>query len=256
VADKGWRESTMNRRRIFVGDVQGCLATLEKLLADIEFDPIRDRLYCCGDLVNKGENSAGVIRLVRSIGGETVLGNHDLLLLEIASGRSMVSPVHPLREVLAAPDAAELLGWLEQRPIAIHLGDVFLIHAGVRPTWTDLASLPRRLRNRFDAHWRGGSTPLEDPDVCFALTARFTTTEGQQAFQDWPPPPSPPFHNWADLYTGPEIVVFGHFARQGLLLGDHVRGLDTGCCYGGMLTAWIAEEDRIVQVERVPPRGS
>jgi bis(5'-nucleosyl)-tetraphosphatase (symmetrical) len=240
-------------RRIFVGDVQGCLDPLQRLLDATAFAPAADRLYFVGDLVNKGPDNAGVLREVIAAGAESVFGNHDLHLLDVAHGRRTAGAKDTFHDVLAAPDRDALLGWLAARPVALHLGDVLLVHAAVRPGWTDLRAIAATLNRRAADALRRGEDPLGDDDVRFAVTARFTTVDGEQKRDDWPPP-GPPFENWADLYQrrgrngGRELVVFGHFARQGLLVRPRLRGLDSGCVYGGPLTAWIAEEDRIVQV--------
>ena len=234
-------------RRVFVGDVQGCREPLERLLAVIRFDPSSDRLYCCGDLVNKGPDNVGVLRLVRALGGESVLGNHDVEAIELLRGRVPEWPGNTLDDLRRAPDREELLAWLEARPVAIDLGDVFLIHAAVRPTWRELANVPAMLRQHYDAAIRAGVSPYGDDELRFALTARYCDEAGIQPENDWPPP-GPPFVNWLDLHRDRRTVVFGHFARQGLVVRDRARGLDTGCVYGKELTAWIAEEDRIVAV--------
>ncbi len=235
-------------RRIFIGDVQGCREPLERLLERVRFDPTRDRIFFCGDLVNRGPDSVGVLRIARALRAESVLGNHDVHLLEIAAGRVEYDG-HSLSAVLSASDRDELLAWLKARPLAIAFADIFLIHAAVRPVqhWADLTAVPAMLRERFDAAWKANRSPFEDADVKFALSARFTTRDGIQAEDDWPPP-GDPFVNWLDLYRDSRTVVFGHFARQGLVVRDRARGLDTGCVYGGFLTAWIAEEDRLVSV--------
>lgn len=238
-------------RRIFIGDVQGCREPLERLLEACDFDEKRDRLFFTGDLVNKGPESANVLRMAIALGAESVLGNHDVFLLELAHGRIEDPGNHTLEDLFGAPDRRKLLSWLLARPLAIHLGDIVLVHAALKPTWRDTHGLGSRLRRRFDAKWQSGRSPFDDSDVRFALTARFCTPRGRQADPDWPPP-GKPFQNWLDFYRGPETVVFGHFARQGLVVRDHIRGLDTGCCYGKQLTAWIAEEDRVVVVSADP----
>jgi bis(5'-nucleosyl)-tetraphosphatase (symmetrical) len=237
----------MVSRRIFIGDVQGCRDPFLRLLDRLRFDPASDRVYLCGDLVNRGPDSPGVLRLARTIAAESVLGNHDVYLLEIAAGRIPATAGHPLEAVLEAEDRDDLIGWLAARPLAIAFGDVFLVHAAVRPTWADLAAVPAMLRASFEREWSAGRSPLGDADVRFALTARYTTPEGIQPAADWPPPRDP-YRNWLDFYRDARTVVFGHFARQGLVTRERARGLDTGCVYGQQLTAWIAETDELVAV--------
>ncbi len=236
-------------RRIFIGDVQGCREPLERLLALVKFDPANDRLAFTGDLVNRGPDSAGVLRLARSIGAESVLGNHDLYLLDAAAGRETMSPRATFRDVLAADDRDLLLAWLDARPLVVVSDDLILVHAAIRPTWTEFETLGARLTAKRRAAEAAGRSANSDDDVRFAVSARFTTADGRQADPDWPAPERP-YVNWADLWRGPRTVVFGHFARQGLLIRPHVRGIDTACVHGGRLTAWIAEEDRVESVPR------
>ena len=105
------------------------------------------------------------------------------------------------------------------------------MHAGLHPLW-DEAKLHA----------------LSKDEIHFAVNVRYCNAAGEQPRRDWPPP-GPPYRPWDDFYKGKKRVVFGHWARRGLVVRPQCIGLDTGCCYGGKLTAWIAEEDRIVQVD-------
>jgi len=232
-------------RRIFIRDVQGCEDALRRLLDRVSLAP-SDQVIFAGDVVNKGPDNLGVLRLAVEIGADSVLGNHDILLLELAAGR-VEKKAHTLHDVLEAPDREPLLAWLFDRPILRTWPDLALVHAAIRPGWDDLDAWAIELRTRFNEAWSAGTSPFADPDLRFATTARYCDPHGLQADPDHPPP-GPPFENWADLYRGSRTVVFGHFARQGLLVRPRLRGLDTGCVYGNDLTAWIAEEDRVVSV--------
>ena len=229
------------KRRIFVGDVQGCRAELEDLLLKLAFDPARDELHPVGDFVNRGPDSAGVLRLCRAVNAGGVLGNHDVHLLRVAAGLRARGPRDTLDELLAADDRDELLAWLGARPFVRTSGDVIVVHAALSPRWEDpVATL-------------SGLDPLrEDDELSFAVSARYCDPGGRRAETDWPPP-GPPYRPWYELYprTPDEArtVVFGHWARRGLVVRPQVRGLDTGCVWGGQLTAWIADEDRFVQVD-------
>ncbi|MBK8980641.1 MAG: metallophosphoesterase [Planctomycetes bacterium] len=200
-------------RRIFVGDVQGCRAPLEHLLAAVAFRRDVDRLLPTGDLVAKGPDSLGVLRLMIELGAEPVIGNHDLHWL--ANGW--------------IPDE-RMAAWLRSQPVVRLFDDVILVHGGLHPHWTD-ADLP----------------DLRGPAVDYAVTVRYCDAEGNRPPTDWPPP-GPPFAPWDTFYRGRRRVVFGHWARRGLEVTPRVVALDSGCVYGGPLSAWIAEEDRIVQV--------
>jgi bis(5'-nucleosyl)-tetraphosphatase (symmetrical) len=228
------------QRRIFVGDVQGCREELERLLEKLAFDPARDELQPVGDFVNRGPDSAGVLRLCMQLDAGGVLGNHDVHLLRTARGLRPQKPYDTFQDVLDAGDRDELLAWLSTRPFVRAWPDVLLIHAGVNPTWKDPVATLARL------------DPCEErADLAFAIAARYCDEHGARPDEDWPPPP-PPFRPWYEFWPSDpserRTVVFGHWARGGLVVRPQVRGLDSGCVWGGKLSAWIAEEDRIVQV--------
>ncbi len=201
-------------RRIFVGDIQGCREPLERLLTAVAFAPGVDRLLPVGDLVNKGPDSPGTLDLLMQLQAEPVLGNHDLHWLQ--------------KRKDAAPRQRE---WLAAQPVVRLLDDILMVHAGLHPLWDDAKLL--------------SLTPAE---VHYAVNVRYCDANGHQPHDDWPPP-GPPFRPWDDFYTGRRRVLFGHWARRGLVVRPQCIGLDTGCVYGGKLSAWIAEEDRIVQVD-------
>ena len=228
-------------RRIFIGDVQGCREELERLLEALRFDPAADELHPTGDLVNRGPDSLGVLRLARSVGAGGVLGNHDLHLLRTAAGTRELGPRDTIQDVLAAPDRSELLAWLGALPFARAWEDVLLVHAGLDPRWSDpLGELV-------------GLDPVRvDPRSEFATRVRYCKRDGERPAKDWPEP-ARPFRPWYEHWLASRderrTLVYGHWARAGLVVRQHLRGLDSGCVWGGKLTAWIAEEDRIVQVD-------
>jgi len=227
-------------RRIFIGDIQGCRAELEELLAALRFDPAADRLLPVGDLVNRGPDSLGVLRLLRGLGAESVLGNHELHLLQVAAGLRRARAQDTFADVLAAGERAELLAWLAALPFVRVFADVYQVHAGLHPRWRDPAAE------------LAGADPLHPtPAARFAVRARYSDASGNLPEKD-DAPPGGPFRPWHELYRpelhGGRTVVFGHWATQGLLVRPHLRGLDTGCVWGKTLTAWIAEEDRVVSV--------
>ncbi len=228
------------RRRIFVGDIQGCSAELERLLEVLRFDPARDELHPVGDLVNRGPDSLGVLRLLRRLDAGGVLGNHDRHLLRVSAGLARLKRSDTLDAVLGAADRAALLAWLRARPLVRAWDDILLVHAGLSPAWSD----PVVTLSTLD--------PLADDErVAFATEVRHCDPTGRRPRSDWPPPP-PPYAPWFRQYRAasrdPRTVVWGHWARQGLVVEAGLRGLDTGCVWGGQLSAWIAEEDRLVQV--------
>lgn len=226
-------------RRIFVGDVQGCREELEQLLELVRFDPTADVLEPVGDVVNRGPDSLGTLRLLRRLGAGGVLGNHDVHLLKVDAGLRRVGKKDTLDDILASPERAELVAWLRARPFAKTVGDVLVVHAGLHPAWGDPVTRLARL------------DPLADhPDARFAITVRWCTPTGEQPGDDADPPASDRFKPWFEQWPprAGMTVVFGHWARRGLVARPGFRGLDTGCVWGGKLTAWIAEEDRLVDV--------
>lgn len=227
----------MTGRRIFVGDVQGCLRELEALLDAVGFERGVDELHPVGDFVNRGPDSAGVLELCRALDAGGVLGNHDLHALRVRAGTRRLRRSDTLDELLAGGDA--LLDWLALRPFVRVWDDVTAVHGGLHPRWPD----PERALAGLD--------PLvPHPATDFATRVRHCAPDGERPERDWPPPPAP-FRPWYEQ-RAPEpgrTVVFGHWAQNGLVERPGLRGLDTGCVWGGALTAWIAEEDRLVSVD-------
>lgn len=230
------------RRRVFIGDVQGCADELDALLDRIDLDPARDALWFVGDLVNRGPASARVLRRVIELGADSVLGNHDLHLLRAAEGTRALAAGDTLDDVLGAEDADRLLAWLRGRPLVQEWDDLLLVHAGLHPAWSD----PRKVAAPLERTIRRGRTPLDDPDLRFLTTVRYCDAAGRLPPKDGSPGRGYP--PWDDHYRGDRLVVFGHWASRGLVRGERVRGLDSGCVWGGKLTAWIAEQDRFVSV--------
>ena len=235
--------------RWIVGDLQGCALEFERLLGEIRFDAGRDELWCAGDLINRGPESLQTLRLWRDIGGRAVLGNHEVYALCAASGRWPRKP-DTLDALYQAPDRDALLDTLRALPVLAWLPaddagpDVWLVHGGVHPLWHDLASVARTLdAGPHDDDW------LESDEVSFATRVRCCLADGQRSrFPGKPEDCPPPYRPWDAYYTGKARIVHGHWARRGHYRGLKTLGLDSGCVYGGPLTAWCQEEDRIVQV--------
>jgi bis(5'-nucleosyl)-tetraphosphatase (symmetrical) len=223
------------------------------LLATVRFDPARDELWTVGDLVNRGPDSAAVLRLWRDVGGRGVVGNHDVYALRAWEGAIPREADDTLADLFAAPDAADLFASLASLPGLVLLpgppeGGICLVHAGLHPQWTDLEAVARRLGEG------AGRTGRRDDDALrFATLVRCCTKEGTRS--KWAGPPEecpPPARPWDELYSGARFVVHGHWAKRGVHRTARVLGLDSACAWGGPLTAWCAEEDRLVQV---PARG-
>jgi bis(5'-nucleosyl)-tetraphosphatase (symmetrical) len=225
-------------RHLFLGDVQGCRGELERLLEKLAFDPTRDVLRPVGDLVNRGPDSLGALRLLRELDARSVLGNHDLHLLRVAAGERAPSPSDTFADVLEAPDRDELLAWLAAQPFVRAEDGRVQVHAGLHPLWRDPV-----------AELSGRDPLVPDEATDFATRVRYCTPSGERPADDAATPPAP-FAPWFE-HVRPEpdrTVVFGHWAARGLVVRPGLRGLDTGCVWGGRLTAWIAEEDRLVDV--------
>ncbi|MCB9702303.1 MAG: metallophosphoesterase [Myxococcales bacterium] len=235
--------------RWLVGDVQGCARELDRLLATIRFDPARDELWCLGDIVNRGPDSLAAARLWRDVGGRGVIGNHEVYALLVRSGR-WPRKRDTLDRLFAADDGEALLARLRALPPLVYLpggtgfAEAWAVHAGLHPRWHDLHAVARRLdAGPHDDAW------LEHPDVSFATRVRCCTADGERSrFDREPEGCPPPFRPWDEHYRGDARVIHGHWAWRGHYRGPRTIGLDSGCVYGGSLTAWCQEEDRVVQI--------
>lgn len=263
-----------------VGDLQGLMGPLERLLERIDFDRNEDRLWLCGDLVNRGPHSLEVLRFVRGLGERAVvvLGNHDLYLLRAVADPAVRARVHPsLEAILKAPDRDELIDWLRRRPLLHHdraLGYT-LVHAGLPPAWdlalalTQAQQVEEELRGEG---WRDfiGSVFGNEPDswhprlsglsahrfTINALTRmRFVTSTGRLDFEYKGAPGS----QRADLYPWFEIpnrrnrdlhILFGHWSSLGRVQSPNVYPLDGGCLWGGTLRAMRLDgESHLVEID-------
>jgi bis(5'-nucleosyl)-tetraphosphatase (symmetrical) len=225
-------------RRIFIGDIQGCLDELKRLLALVNFDSSQDALEPVGDLVNRGPDSLGTLRLLKSLNAGGVLGNHDLHLLAASRGERTLRRGDTIAPILEAPDREGLLAWLRAKPFVKTWRGLILVHAGLHPAWTDPVAAFADL---------DPETP--HPNIEFATRVRWCTPEGVRPSPDADPPTTAGFSPWHEHRARrSETIVFGHWARPGLIKRGGLRGLDTGCVWGGRLTAWIAGEDQFVSV--------
>lgn len=246
-----------------VGDIQGCLGSLDRLLRRIRFRPGRDRLWLVGDLVNRGPDSAGVLRRARELNAEVVLGNHDLHLLAVAAGARPVKAGDTFNDVLEAADRDELLNWLACRPLLARDDAIgyLMVHAGMPPAWDVAAAtsfarevetlLARRGRDKSflaamygdePEQWRSDLAGMERVRyIINALTRlRFCDNESRLALGYSGPPGTQPggFEPWFKLWSGrSHRIVFGHWSRLGA--GDHGVAIstDSGCVWGGELSA-------------------
>jgi bis(5'-nucleosyl)-tetraphosphatase (symmetrical) len=249
--------------RYAIGDVQGCDAELRALLKKIGFRADRDQLWFVGDLVNRGPGSLATLRLVRSLGANAavVLGNHDLHLLAVLHGVRPKRRSDTLDEVLAASDRRALGDWLLSRPLAHHEAGDLMVHAGVLPAWTVTQTLElarevetalRRDPRRHLERMYGNEPDRWSPQLSgterlrFAINVltrlRVCTADGEidVDLKGPPPPPPSPLRPWfvfEERASRGTRIVFGHWSALGLVQSHGVIGLDTGCVWGGALTA-------------------
>lgn len=259
-----------------IGDVQGCKNKLQELLERIYERSSDPQLIFVGDLVNRGPHSLATLRQVRALGdaAHVVLGNHDLHLLAVAHGIRNAHISDTLQDVLAAPDRDELLDWLRRQPLALLRDRHLLVHAGVLPQWTaqqtiDLAQeveavlrgpdwlqFLERMYGNMPAKWDDG---LKGVDrwrcIVNALTRlRFCAADGtmELSASKGMEIDVPGYMRWFDVpgrRTEDVTVVFGHWSTLGLTLRPDIISLDTGCLWGGQLTAVCLEDRTVIQVD-------
>ncbi len=249
-----------------IGDVQGCYEQLVQLLDLINIDPATDSVWFVGDLVSRGPASLEVLRLVRSMGdtATVVLGNHDLHLLALAAGDNKPGGNKELEPILAAPDGATLINWLRHRPLAHYSPNLntLMVHAGVIPEWNPLQII--KLAREVESVLRGPSSGeflaamygdgparwashLQGFDRLRFITncltrSRYCRPNSSLELQHKESPGGQPhglipWFDMPDRQTGSVRIVFGHWSTLGLYQQSHLLGLDTGCVWGGTLTA-------------------
>ena len=263
-----------------IGDVQGCREALEDLLEQIHFDPACDRLWLAGDLVARGPDSLGVLRLVISLGkaAESVLGNHDLNLLAAHYGVAKVKARDLTQPILDAPDRDALMNWLRHRPLLLEDKrlNCVLTHAGIPPGWSlkqtrkraheveqtlqghDIQHFLANMYGNEPSHWFNALEGVTRLRVItnFLTRMRLVDAEGRMDFlykedltgipeglQPWFSLPNP------DLTVG--RVLFGHWAAlQGVTGSERFIGLDTGCVWGGCLSAYRVDDGQFFRSRR------
>jgi bis(5'-nucleosyl)-tetraphosphatase (symmetrical) len=259
-----------------VGDIQGCYVEFQRLLEKIDFDTAKDRLWLVGDLVNRGPSSLEVLRLVKSLGDSaiTVLGNHDLHLIAVAAGVAQLHRSDTLDDILAAPDRDELLTWLRQQRMMHVEGSNVMLHAGLLPQWS--IKQAAKLACEVEAALRGddyiqflehmyGNTPNDWDDELSGykrlrvITNVFTrlrvcTLEGEMEYKfkgevEKIPTGYVPWFDVPQRSSQNATVIFGHWSALGLKVTSNVIALDTGCLWGGSLTAIRLEDRQLFQVE-------
>jgi bis(5'-nucleosyl)-tetraphosphatase (symmetrical) len=263
-----------------IGDIQGCHAELCQLLDLVGFAPTADRLWLVGDLVNRGPESLAVLREVKALGDAvvTVLGNHDFHLLTVAAGYTRAHRQDTIAPILAAPDRDELLDWLRRRPLVVVAGDLLLVHAGLLPAWTPATALRlsrevqamlaseraddflRQLYGDEPRVWRDGLHGFDRLRVVVnaCTRMRFCSADGALEFREKRGPHAAPagFRPWFEhehRASAGKTIVCGHWSTLELRLAPNLLMLDSGCLWGGALTAVRLDDRRVFQV---PGRGS
>lgn len=268
-----------------IGDLQGCFETLTGLLAKLEFDRTKDKLWFVGDLVNRGPDSLACLRFVRDLGesASVVLGNHDLHLLALAEGVSKAGKNDTLESVLNAPDRDAILHWLRQQQLVHSDGEFVMVHAGLSPQWSLARSLQQS--NDIEAALRGGEYREflanmygDKPDLWrddlspadslrYSINAmtrvRVVSKTGRLdlrfkgSLRELPKGLSPWFDNLHSSFADKTIIA-GHWSALGLHLTRRFIGIDTGCVWGRELTALRLEDKMVFQVpcaEKIVAKG-
>ncbi len=247
-----------------IGDIQGCYDELLRLLDVIQFDQHKDQLWFAGDLVNRGPKSLETLRFVKSLGSSaiSVLGNHDLHLLATAFKQRKAHKKDSLSEILAAPDRDELLDWLRHRPLFHHQKDFCLLHAGLPPQWD--FEKTKAMANKAEKTLRDDdyleffkvmygdqpniwSSDLKGMDKirfiinCFTRM-RYCDKHGKMDFKHSGAPGTQPNYlmPWFKVpkrQSKEMTIIFGHWSTLGYYQGDNCYAIDTGCLWGGELTA-------------------
>ena len=264
-----------------IGDLQGCCDAFDRLCAELQFSPSRDRLWVLGDLVNRGPQSLQTLRRLRDLrdAATCLLGNHDLHLLAVAEGLRPEHPSDTLRDILEDPERDAWIDWVRQRPLAAEAHGWLLVHAGVVPQWNrtdtlalagevaqmlrgpDLRAFLRVMYGNEPARW---DAALQGADrwrfVINVLTRiRFCTADGTLDFKvkesaAAAPPGLTPWFDAPGRRTAGTPIAFGHWSTLGLVSRPDLLALDTGCVWGGQLTAVRVDGGRreVVQVACEP----
>ena len=269
--DRGARGSTY-----LVGDIQGCFESLEALLAAVGFSDV-DRLWCVGDLVNRGPDSLSVLHFARGLGERfaCVLGNHDLHFLAMVYGGHPHRATDTMETLLDAPDCGELAEWLRHQPLLIEGDDWVVVHAGIPHTWTigtaranareveavirgpDHAEFFRRMYGNEPALWGDDLVGMDRhrATVNYLTRMRLVDGEGRLEFShkgtlDDLPPGYAPWFSYPTQING--TLYFGHWAAlDGATGNPRVVGLDTGCVWGRSMTAIRLEDGQTFSVASV-----
>ncbi len=256
-----------------IGDVQGCYDELQLLLKKIGYRRRRDRLWFVGDLVNRGPKSLKVLRFVRDLGRRavTVLGNHDLHLIAQYEGIEKVRRADTFHDVLDARDAGEIIGWLRRQPMVHAQGAYAMVHAGLLPQWS--IARAKRLGNEVSAALQArdyrdflehmyGNKPSRWKDslkgwdrlrvIVNAMTRmRYCDRSGRMDLARSGTEPAKGYRRWYETRSRERgrTLLFGHWSQLGYVRAPGVIGLDSGCIWGGQLSALRLDDEALYQID-------
>lgn len=258
-----------------IGDIQGCFVELQQLLEKINFDASNDSLWFTGDLVNRGPQSLETLRFIKKLGNsaKAVLGNHDLHLLSVACNASKTKRKDTFDAILSAPDREELISWLSHLPLMHHEGEFYMIHAGLPPQWTletamalagELESVLRSDESSvFFKHMYGDEPSIWSDDlnsydrlrfIASAFTRlRYCDLYGRFDFKEKCAPGKQASYlfPWFDVpgrRSEGANIFFGHWSTLGFYVKNNCYCLDTGCLWGGELTALKIDGDERLRI--------
>ncbi len=258
-----------------IGDIQGCLSPLKKLLRAINFNPHNDKLWLTGDLVNRGPDSLNTLRYIKSLGKcvEIVLGNHDLHLLKLSGEVRPRTNDTTLGDTLEAHDLHEIVDWLRQKPLFHSEGEYAMVHAGLLPSWgIDVAEeLSLEVAEALiSAKWHSflirsyGNTPNLWNDnltgfsrsrvILNAMTRlRTCSSEGRMNLSykggiETVPNGNMPWFEVPQRQSQNTTIIFGHWSAIGLMVRKNIICVDSGCVWGNNLSAIRLEDRKVFQV--------
>ncbi|WP_288108681.1 symmetrical bis(5'-nucleosyl)-tetraphosphatase [Limnobacter sp.] len=264
-----------------IGDVQGCLDPLLALLDKIHFDPTNDALWFAGDLVNRGPKSLETLRFIHSLGdrARVVLGNHDLHLLALWCGSGKSHKSDTIEEIVQAPDADMLIDWLRAQPLALELPTVLptgqrglMVHAGILPQWSfdnalafsdevqavlagpDWKSFMAELYGNKPEYWDFSLTGFDRlrviVNVCTRLRMLYADGKIDFKYKEDPAVAPEGLHPWFEYpgERGEDLILFGHWSTLNQVQNSAGYCLDTGCVWGGQLTALQLDTLELTQV--------
>ena len=266
-----------------IGDVQGCYKSLRKLIKNLGFTTASDQLWFCGDLVNRGPQSADVMRFVMDLGdsAKCVLGNHDLNLLAVANGSRQSKALDTLDNILDAPDSIEMLNWLRHRPLFYRSKEyrTCIVHAGIYPRWSigktkklaaevqqvlrssDYKIFLKKMYGNYPVYWdknlQGWDrlrfitnvlTRMRYVDATGALELDIKCSPGKQ------PPGFQPWYSVESKRKASWRVFYGHWSTLGLHWQNNAICLDSGCLWGGKLTAVRIDIEKLQFISHSCPK--